>query len=210
MWRLIFLSVTFCLAASPYASAQSGFYVGASGGAAFFLDQSANVDFLGIANGADVEFQYDTGYQFAGKLGYRVNTNIRVEGEVAYSKADTNRAFSFNGNNSETAQDLMVLSGSGGLFLDLWPISVLVPYVGGGLGYANVYANSDIGDDVEQNVFMTFAEAGVPYILSPSFSIVPSVRFSWYLTDEEQAAGVTRIGNNLYNTQLQLGLNYHF
>ncbi len=211
MRRLILITTLLVLSSTASVMAQSSFYVGASGGAAFFFDQSANVDFLGIENVADVDFEYDTGFQLAGKFGYRLDTNIKLEAEVAYAAADADRVFSFNGQNVTTEQELAVWSVTGGIFFDLWPINVLVPYVGAGLGYAKVAAdNTDVNLDLDQNVFTTFAEAGIPYYVTPSISIVPSLRFSWYLTKQKQEQGFTLIGDDLYNTQLQLGLNYHF
>ena len=212
MWRSLIPAVILSLTGISSVSAQGSFYVGASGGAVLFLDQNIEVDFLGVDDGANVDFEYDPGFHFAGKLGYRVDTNIRIEGEVSYAQADAERQFEFNllELDVDTDQELSILSFTGGIFLDLWPVGTFVPYVGGGIGYANVEVDNENLEAVDQNVFTTFAEIGLPFAITPSVSVVPAARFNWYLTEEDQADGATVIGDDLLSTQFQLGLNYFF
>ena len=194
------------------AKAQNSLYLGLSGGGEIFFDQDVDVDFLGIEDGADVDFKYDTGLRFAGKVGYQIDTNIRVEAEIGYTQADVERDFEFGLLDIESSvdQELTILSLTGGVYLDLWPVGSFVPFVGAGLGVANVDVDNELVDAVDQNVLTAFAEAGLPVTITPSLAIVPSARFVWYATEEKQSEGATVIGDDLLSTQLQVGLNYYF
>ena len=227
MWgRSLLLAAGFFALTTP-ASAQtasplSGFYMGLSGGATWIADQSTEADFGGVNNLVDVDIEHDFGYQIAGQLGYQLQTNIRLEGEVAYSSNDAERKLSLGNDDLKIDQELTILSGTVGVFFDLWPVGTFVPYVGGGIGYAMVEVESD--DDlgagsVEQNVVTAFAEGGLPFNITPELSIAPSVRFSYYATKEDADGEIENglndienilIADDLYNTQFRLGVRYSF
>lgn len=220
-----FVAAAGLLAAVSPASAQTpaaleGFHVGVAGGTTWIADQTADADFNNIDNLVDVDIDHELGYQIAGQLGYRLQTNIRLEGEIAYSHNDAERTFSLGNSDLDIDQELSILSGTGGVFFDLWPVGRFVPYIGGGLGFAFVEVDSenDLGK-VDQTVITAFAEGGLPIDITPELSISPSIRFSWYGTDEESdgalSNGVTvtenvLIAENLYNTQFRVALRYGF
>ena len=200
------LAAATSLVTASAAVAQTGFYVGASAGLAFFFDEEIE------DGGANFDLEYDKpGYVFAGLLGYQIATNIRIEGEVSYAFSDAEADASVLG--VEVAQngfDISVLSGTAGLFLDLWPIASFVPYVGGGAGYSRVEVNIDGSlPERDQDAFMLFGEAGLPYSLTPELSIVPSARFNWIMTDEEVGDG-DLFSDDLYTTEVRLGMRYAF
>ena len=214
---LVLSSIVFAGSASAQtASGPSGFYAGISAGGSFIFDQSFETDVVVgnnvLEDAGDVDVAYDTGYNLAGRLGYQIATNIRIEGEVSYTKASGERTFSFLDAEAETDQDLDILSGTAGLFFDLWPVGTFVPYVGGGVGLAMVTVENDDLGEADQNVLTAFGEAGIPYNVTPSLAILPSVRFNWYGTDEKNAddTGVPIIGENLYSTDLRLGARFSF
>lgn len=227
MWRRLSILILGFLAVAPSALAQnpgplSGLHIGLSGGAIWIPDQSAEGDVNGLSNLADIDIEYDWGYQIAGQLGYRLQPNIRIETEVSYSTADAERNLSVLNIDVDADQELSILSGTVGLFLDLWPVGEFVPYIGGGIGYANVEVEGDnnVGD-AEQDVFMAFGETGIPFNITPELSISPAVRFNWYATDEESDGFLlvngqqvvienVVISENLYSTQFKLDLKYTF
>jgi opacity protein-like surface antigen len=194
----------------------SGLYAGVSAGGSYVFDQSFETDvlqgFVVLEDAGDVDVSYDTGYTIAGHVGYKIDTNIRIEGQLSYSTASGERTFSFDDVEDQTDQDLEILNGALGVFFDLWPVGTFVPYVGGGVGYAKVTVDNDDFGEADQNVFMAFGEAGIPYNLSPSLAIAPSLRFNWYNTDEEEADDIALpvIGANLYNLDFRLGAVYNF
>ena len=227
MWRRLSVFAMGFFAIAPSALAQnpsplSGLYIGFNGGAIWVADQSSEADVNAFSDLADVDIEHDWGYQFAGQLGYQLQPNVRVETEISYETADAERNISFLNTNIDIDQELSILSGTIGIFLDLWPVGPIIPYIGGGVGYAKVEVDGDDNfGDVEQNVFMAFGEAGVPYNLTPELSIAPSVRFNWYGTEEEDngllinnvqliAVENVVIADNLYSTQFRLGVKYAF
>ncbi|MEZ5933761.1 MAG: outer membrane beta-barrel protein [Alphaproteobacteria bacterium] len=233
MTRLAPIAVTAGLLLAPLsalaqdAGGPSGFYVGIYGGVSFFGDQDIDTDITvnGLAIESDTQVEYDPGYRVGGFVGYQVNTNIRLQLDVSYSQADATNTVDVAGTDVDTDQETEILSGTAGLFFDLWPIGNFVPYIGGGLGVAQVKGKVDdtggVGDD-KQTVLTAFGEAGLPFFLTPEFSIVPSARFSWYNTKEktendEVVVGVNvvdlevgSIGESLYETQLLLSARYSF
>ncbi|MGI9433630.1 MAG: outer membrane protein [Geminicoccaceae bacterium] len=211
MLRFPCLLVAGALAFASPASAQetgplSGLSLGFVAGASFFFDQSFE------NGGANFDLKYNVpGYVIGGQVGYQIATNVRLEAEVSYAATDAEVDASVLGIQVASNNfDISTLNLTTGAYLDLWPIWVLVPYVGGGLGYS--FATVDINGSLpeqDQNNFMLYGEAGVPYQVVPNFSIVPSVRFNWILTEEEVGNG-NLFSEDLYTTELRLGARYHF
>jgi opacity protein-like surface antigen len=227
MKRLFFTVVGLGLLSAQPTLAQSaspltGFYVGLAGGAAFFSDQDVDVDVGDLNDVADVEITHDTGYRFGGFIGYQVDTNIRVQADLSYIYADAENTFTIGTTEIVTDQELSILSGTAGVYFDLWPVSVFVPYVGAGIGLSQIEITNDDLDnvnDVEQTALTVFAEAGVPFNVTPTFSVVPTVRYTWYQTEEEDndevAFGVLQleratIGKDLYSTDVMLAARFNF
>lgn len=213
MVRALFFVMSLLSLLSPtsaFSQGANGLYVGAAAGPAFFFDQKIDVDVDGSSNLADIDVEYDhPGYVVAGQIGYAFATNIRAEAEIAYtaSTAEATLSSILLVNDIINDVDVETLSGTVGLYLDLWPLGAFVPYVGGGLGVAYVEVQEDGGADNDQTSFAAFGEAGIPWSLTPEASIVPSIRFNWIATEED---GDEIFADNLYNTQLRIGFRYGF
>lgn len=233
MMRLAPIAVTAGLFLAPLSAlaqdvgGPSNIYVGVYGGVSFFGDQDIDTDITvnGIPVESDTQVEYDPGYRIGGFVGYQVNTSIRVQLDVSYSQADAKNTVDAAGTDVDTDQETEILSGTAGVFLDLWPVGNFIPYIGGGLGIAQVEAKVDdtggVGND-KQTVLTVFGEAGLPFFLTPEFSIIPSARLSWYNTKEETEGTqvvvggdvvdleIGSIGESLYDTQLLLSARYSF
>ncbi len=206
MWRSFVSATIICLATASGASAQSPFYVGASVGGSIFFDQEIE------DNGVDFDIEYDRpGYVFAGLLGYKVSTNIRVEAEVSYAYTEGDVTASLLGVDvAENGFKTSVLSGTAGIFFDLWPVGTFIPYVGGGAGYSQVSVDLDGGlSEQDQSAPLVFGEVGLPFSLTPELSVVPAARFNWIFTEEEIGDG-DLFADDLYTTEFRLGLQYGF
>jgi opacity protein-like surface antigen len=153
--------IPLALAASP-ASAQGvgDLYWGLFGGAQFYND----ID----ARGNDLQF--DPGFAVGGQIGY-IFGSVRAEAEIEYNEAD------LDGRNSDT---LEVIRGTGGLYFDFvgFSQSNILPYVGGGFGFAGV----DLGSDSD-TALTAHGEAGVSFAAATNFDVVFSYRFEWYDAD---------------------------
>lgn len=154
------------------AAPKTGFYVAGYGGLHFPSDNDSNV---GLVDG----IEWDAGYRFGGAIGARVG-NLRYEAELAYRTADGDLEFTsilFN----DLDIELSVFQGSVNLFYDIGDISFLGidtnPYIGGGLGYANVEFDGDVVDD--ESGFLALGELGATFSLGAGLSIVPAYRYEY-------------------------------
>ena len=201
----------------------SGFYIGASVGAGFLGEQDIDTEVvaLGLALEADTNIDYDTGVRFGGYVGYQLDTNVRLQVDVSYMGVDAKNTLDVLDDELESDQETTILSGTAGVFLDLWPVGSFVPYVGGGAGIAQIESENkdlDFLDNDKQTVLTAFGEAGLPFNITPNLAIVPAGRFSWYNTKEKTENVVVggtdfefaTIGDGLVEYQLFLSARYNF
>ncbi|TAJ85254.1 MAG: porin family protein, partial [Reyranella sp.] len=108
-------------------NAQEGFYIGAGGGAAWFIGSNSNT-------------QTWTGWSVGGKAGYDF-VGPRVELEAGYGQIPTSANIPGTAINGKVGQ----LSVMANLLYDFMPTSVITPYIGAGAGVAFVDSNSSLG-----------------------------------------------------------------
>jgi opacity protein-like surface antigen len=197
-WKSV--SVVFfaaCLA-SPGAMAQTslgaeGPYIGLSGGVQFY-------DGIEAGDGTDVDF--DTGLGAAGQVGYRFG-QLRTEVEFAYQAAE---AEDVDGD----VFDNTILRGTIGAYYDFSPLVVagdFAPYVGAGVGVANIEVEGTDGNDFKDDeTGLTFhAEAGFTFNVSNNFAISPNYRWEWYETNE-----VADVDGELYAHNIRVTGRFSF
>ncbi len=95
--------------------------------------------FIGAASLEDVdvpgvELDYDTGFVIGGVLGARMSDNMRIEGELSWLNADAD----CSGKCPAASFDTDVLSLLGNVWFDFGNGGGFSPYVGGGIGIAQV------------------------------------------------------------------------
>lgn len=148
------------------ASAQSvgDLYWGVFGGAQFYNENDVN----------DNEIEFDPGFAVGGQIGY-IFGSVRAEAEIEYNESDVDE---IDGRNSGST--LEVIRGTGGLYFDFigFNQSNILPYVGGGFGFAGLELGSD-----DDTALTAHGEAGVSFAASNNFDVVFSYRFEWYDTD---------------------------
>ena len=108
-------------------NAQEGFYIGAGGGAAWFLGSNSNASTW-------------TGWAVGGKAGYDF-VGPRLELEVGYGQIPTSANIPGTAINGKVGQ----LNVMANLLYDFMPTSVITPYIGAGAGVAFVDSNSSLG-----------------------------------------------------------------
>lgn len=154
----------------------SGLYL--SGGLGVSLAKDANVTGTGIST----EIEFDPGPVAMVALGYGFDNNFRAELELAgrWNDAETVGGASGSGDTTTTSGMLNVI-------YDLDIESDFTPYLGAGLGAANVEDNSiatisssSISND--DTVFAYQAIAGVSYDLSEVISLTADYRY--FTTDD--------------------------
>jgi opacity protein-like surface antigen len=190
-----------------------GFYVGATGGANFLQNSKKH---HGHKN------RYDTGYLVGGFVGYRWCEGFRVEGEVSYRSAHLKSIHV----RSESGSDVVAVSSSSedrhghgnrnnstwaymaNLYYDIDTCSAFTPYVGGGIGYANVRrshhhhevfgSESSSHHSNRRSGFAWQVIAGVGYEVLPCVDLALEYRF--FKNNE----------NRVYNQSVGLVAKYHF
>ncbi len=108
-------------------NAQEGFYIGAGGGAAWFIGSNPNA-------------QSWTGWAVGGKAGYDF-VGPRLELEAGYGQIPVSANIPGTAINDKVGQ-LTVMAN---LLYDFMPTSVITPYIGAGAGIAFVDSNASLG-----------------------------------------------------------------
>lgn len=164
-------------------------YIGLSGSLTFLDDAD-------ISNGG--ELSYDAGWGGAAAIGYRPATDIiflrdtRYELEIAYRQNDidefTNGATRLTGNGEYKSTSYMA-----NMYYDFRNSTGFTPYIGGGLGLAQVrvddFATLIPGDD-EDTVFAYQGMVGVSYAPSSTPNIEWNLGYRYFATEDPQF-GVT-------------------
>jgi opacity protein-like surface antigen len=183
--------------------AEDGLYASVGGGVSFAQD----IDFSDA--GQTVTLELDPGFLVGGALGYQWQA-FRLEGEFTFLQNDADK-LSALGVSVGADGDLSVLSGFANAYFDFDTQTPWTPYVGGGLGVANVSINdlSVVGSlpvDDDDTVFAYQVKAGVGYRLSPTMDITAGYRFLG--TDDITIESVDGDGPLIHN--VEVGIRYHF
>ena len=166
-----------------------------------------------VTDDTGTDLTTDTGFMLTGAVGRHFG-QWRAEGELLYAKADADTveglglSFSANGDVSATAG---MLNG----YYDFDTGSKWIPYVGLGVGYANVGVNDlsamgMAGVDDSDNVIAAQAKLGVGYMFSDALTGTFGYRF--FGTDDlslTDAAG-TFDADGIVSHTLEAGLRFNF
>lgn len=169
--RILGVSLTATLCGSAAAQDVGDFYGQLDGGVSFLADNEA----LGLT------LEYDTGFVFGGRLGYKPHDLVRVELGANYSENDISSLANITiiGTTVSTA-DL-----SAGAYLDINTGTIVTPYVGGGAGV--VYKELDSAGVSEDDTDITVhGEFGMSFNVTPNVILVPHYRLAWYADFFEQ------------------------
>ena len=162
----------------------------------------AQSSFYDIDAGDGTEIDFDSGSAVRGQIGYGFGS-WRAQAEVAYQFVEFEDV-------DDDEFDTNIIRGTVSLFYDFAPLSVLdapIPYVGGGIGFANIAIDGEDGNDFEDDkTGLTFhGELGLAYNLTDNLALMPQYRFEWYETDE-----VADVQDNLFSHAFGVGGRYHF
>jgi opacity protein-like surface antigen len=201
-------------ASSPY---KGPFYLSVFGG----LTEQDDTEF-DYAAGATITTTNESGYAAGAALGYNVGqvgpiSGIRTELEISYRKNDVedhslNGGAALAGPTGETEATAFMLNG----YHDFLLGSSFVPYVGAGIGFANVKfkdfgvtAIPDVLDD-DQNVFAYQAMAGVRYSLTQALAL--GIEYRYFATNDVDVTSQVGFGSQAnYATHNGLvNLSYSF
>jgi opacity protein-like surface antigen len=179
------------------------FYLKGFGG--FTFPQSDATDIDTPAGSASGTIDYDTGWALGAAVGYSITPNIAAELEYAYRAADLKNDVSGDTNSNAVMVNAIYNFGSMGA-TGAWK-----PYVGGGLGWANIdVSTDDFGSFTRNDAFAYQFIGGVAYQISPQLSLLGELR--WFGTDNRKADGPNDTSFDVeYNTvDVLVGASYNF
>jgi opacity protein-like surface antigen len=209
------------LAAAP--AEAEGLYIGAFGGVNFLDEATGSADAPSPSAppgvGYAVEVENDTGWAAGGAIGYGFDFGLRAEAEVAYRWNDLDRAKVVT-----TAIDLegdtTALSVMGNLWFDVPLTGRVRPFLGGGIGMAQVSLN-----DVEVSVLApgtTFVDdsdwvfayqvgGGVAFQVAPGVDLTAEYRYFGTDDPEYELEAVPLDAEYEYSSHsVMFGLRYSF
>jgi len=125
-----------CLMAGTVFAGEGKPYVGISGGVAIMSDST-----LTDNTGSSLKLSYNTGYALSGVAGYEFGNGLRVEGEANYRQASMDKV-SVSGLSANISSDVWSVGMMANAYYDIKNSSSITPYIGGGIGFANV----NVGD----------------------------------------------------------------
>lgn len=193
--------------------APSPWYVALRGGAVFADDTSFGV------LGTDVTTSYDTGPFVAGAVGYQFhNTGLRAEAELGYleSSVDAHDVGGVAFANDDATGDTSAFFGLASVYYDLPFNSPIRPFVGGGIGAADVsfenHGTSGTGTvlDDANTAFAWHLTAGVNYDISPNMALEVGYRYMEFDGIDVSATDGTESTIDASNNIVFAGLKYRF
>ena len=221
------------------ANAQTGWYVGVGGGAVIMQDPTTDITFsnrtlfnrigaAGVLTDPQFKAQMDTGWVANLSAGYSglFIPQIRVEGEVAYRSNGVNKitespaafpCFSTGCGGTGHIDSLAFMANG---YYDFLNSSAFTPYIGGGIGGAEVYGHK-VGITSPFNFTFSAHDwefayqgiAGVRYNLNPNWDIHLDYR---YFATLDPKFTINFFGTKFnqstqYHTHnIMLGIAYHF
>lgn len=145
--------------------------------------------------GVHAEVSYKNATMLSGAIGYALGNGFRTELEMAYAEIEGDRIRISNGGSSSSADlsdyEVSTLVTTVNVFYDFKTEGAVSPYVGGGLGFAQLSVD---GFTVAGWTFYggtetdlaAFGEFGLSLPVTEAFDIVPAYRFLWINTAEYQ------------------------
>jgi opacity protein-like surface antigen len=180
--KLAAIAAAAVIAAAGPAQAE-GFYLGAFGGLNF-LDEADGTADVGGPVSPTVEVESDMGWAAGAAAGYAFAFGLRAEAEVAYRMNALDRA-TLSPVSVDLEGDTTALSVMGNLWFDIPLDGAIRPFVGGGLGMAQVSLN-DVevpalggGTFVDDSdwVFAYQLGGGVAFRIAPGLDLTAEYRY---------------------------------
>lgn len=151
------------------------------------------------------DLDYDAGYTLGAAVGYAIRPNLAVELEYAYRAADIKGSF------YENATSNAVMVNAVYRFNPMGPNDALRPYLGGGLGWADLDISSQgFGTFKRDDAFAYQLIGGVAYTLTPDWSLLAEMR--WFSTDSGKLSAdrYLNLDTSLSTLDLLIGAAYRF
>ena len=190
------------------AQALAGDYVSINGGAVFMQDSDFSVD--DVAD--NLEFSYDNGYVVNLALGHTYKQGGRIEAEFNYRTNDLDELSVSGAGNFPTDGKVTSWGAMVNAYYDLETGTAVKPFVGAGVGYANVKLEWD-GEDDDDGVLAYQLMTGCGFAVNERITIDLQYRYfaaddpEYSFGDDELEIGAT---SEYQNHNAMLGVRFNF
>jgi len=199
MKNILAYFLTFVVTGLGIPASYAGTYVSGSFGAVKANDSDLDD---GIDTG---EFTFDTGYGFLGAVGSSLQDVGRVEVELGYRDNDFDKLKVDGLGSASIDGNFSSLSLMGNFYYDFSMGGSFSPYIGAGLGFANVEADLDGFDSEDDTVFAYQLIVGGSIAASETLSV--DLQYRYFATDDPEFNGL----DAEYSTHnLMIGLRQSF
>jgi opacity protein-like surface antigen len=131
--------------------------------------------------GDEAEITFDTGFGITAAIGNAFENGLRAEVEFGYRTSDVDDFDSDSGsvsNNGDISTISLMVNG----YYDFMPKETICPFIGAGIGYANVEGDIDELGSEDDNVFAYQVAVGVAFAINPQTKI--DVQYRYFDTDD--------------------------
>ncbi|MDD2734399.1 MAG: outer membrane beta-barrel protein [Desulfuromonadaceae bacterium] len=192
------------LAASNVCAGPIRSYVGASAGVVLSDDSSVT-----DSNGTVADVSYDPGLSLSAVIGHEFGLGFRLEAEVNYKKADTDK-FKSPWMTRNLNSDFRSLGMMVNAYYDFQPSMVFTPYVGAGLGFANV--NMSSADVNGSRIWNSDSATAFAYQVGFGGNVMINRRMAFdlgYRYFGTNDFDIDRVSSNLGSHNILFGLKYY-
>ena len=158
----------------------------------------------------DTGLEYDTGYILGFAGGVDITPNVAVELEYAYRNADAELKDT-GGDSGKTELNAFMVNALYN-FTPLGATGQWQPYVGGGLGAAdlNIESFDLVGGDLDSDYNFAYQViGGIGYAVNPNLSLIGELRF-FGINDQEFESDVLSLKTTYHTIDLLFGATYSF
>ena len=199
MKNILVCFLTFVVVGFGVSTSFAGPYISATLGAVVVNDSD-------IDDGVDTgEFTFDSGFGFVAALGSSAESGARAEAELGYRKNDFDKIKVDGLGKADIDGDLTSLSLMGNIYYDFPTEGSFSPYIGAGLGFANLDADlDDFGDEDETELAYQLILGGS---FTPGAGLSIDLQYRYFATDDPEFDGLEAE----YSTHnLMIGLRQSF
>jgi len=182
MKNILVCFLTFVVTGFGVSTSFAGTYISANVGAVILSDSD-------IDDGVDTgEFSFDTGFGFLGAVGSSMENGGRVEAELGYRTNDFDELEVDGIGKAEIDGDIRSLSFMVNAYYDISTEGGFSPFIGAGLGYANIEADLDNFEKEDDSVLAYQLILGGSFASSEQLSV--DLQYRYFATEDPEFDGL--------------------
>ena len=151
------------------------------------------------------ELELDDGFAITGAIGYTLGYAGRIELEMGYRLNDVDKISLGTSGTGSVDGDITTISLLGNAYYDFTTVGRFTPFIGAGIGLANIEAKFDLAGNDDDTVFAYQFAAGGSFAVSENLNI--DLQYRYFGTEDPNFDDLEAE----YNTHnLIIGLRFNF